>query len=141
MDPVTVTLGVAAAALVVKAAEKAGEKLVDASTASLDRLVGWLRGRFTQSDGTTDAEALANVEAVPDSPSRVQALAEAIDKRSAEDPMFRTELEALLEQVRDAGVHVAPVLQSAVGNQNVQVAHVKGSTVSISYGSSIPPNI
>lgn len=140
MDPVTVTLGAATAALVVKAMEKVGEKSVDAGATALGRLMDWLRERFTRSDKTAAGVALANVENVPDSPSRVRALAEAIDLRSAEDPSFRMELKALLEQVRGSGIHVAPISQSAVGNHNVQIADVAGSSVSISYDSPKPPH-
>ena len=40
MDPVSVTVGAAVAALVTKAAEKGGEQLADASEAAVGRLVG-----------------------------------------------------------------------------------------------------
>lgn len=139
MDPLT--LGVVAAALVVKASEKSGEKLVDAGTAGLKRFVGWLREQFAQSGQASDATVLAKVESAPDSPSREQALADLINQRSEEDGAFKEKLADLIEQLRTEDGQVEQTVQSAVGNQNVQNANTHGSTVNISYGTATPPSV
>lgn len=138
MDPLT--LGVVAAALVVKASEKAGEKIVDAGAAALIQLMQWLRQQLSSDDGVTGAAELAKVEEVPDSPTWVRALAEAIDGRAAEDQKFKIELKTLIEQVRAAGVQVSPVSQIVIGDQNIQVAQAENVSVSVSRNTaSMPP--
>jgi hypothetical protein len=131
VDPVSLSLGAVVAALVVKAAERVGERAAEGAAGGLGRLVGWLRARLSGSE--SDAAALARVEEVPDSPSRVKELAAAIDRLAA-DPQFRSELQAMVEESREAGVDVESVSQSVWGNQNVQVAGVSDSEIRVNYG-------
>jgi len=139
VEPVSLTLGAVVATLLTKAAEKSGENLADAAKESLGRLLRWLRDRFSRDGDTAGSTALANAEEVPDSPSRVVALAAVIDQRAAADPGFRTELDRLLQDAKADGVAVESIAQSAWGDQNVQSAHVEGSTISVSYGQNPPP--
>ena len=132
MEPVSLTLGAIVAALVAKAAERAVEGGEDA----LARLVGQLRRRLS---GEREAQtALAHVEEVPDSPSRLGALTEVINRRLEADPGFRSELEALVQQAQAGGVDVGSIAQTAWGNQNVQIAGVEGSSISLGYGQPPP---
>ncbi len=128
VDPVT--LGVIAAAFVVKAAEKAGEKAIDAGAKALGKLGAWLRERF--SDDKDGVEALKRVEEVPDSPSRVGTLADAINRRAANDESFKNELEALVDEVQAAGVNTGDVTQTVKNSTGtVQIANTSGSTISV----------
>ena len=134
MEPVSSTLGAIAAALVAKAAERA----VEGGEGALVRVVGWLRQRFS-GEGQHEAQtALAYVEEVPDSRSRLGALAEAIDRRAAADAGFRSELEALVQQAQAGGVDVGSIAQRAWGDQNVQIAGVEGSSINFGYGQPPP---
>ena len=72
MEPVSVTLGVVVAAW---AADKAAERAVEGGEGVLVRLVGWLRQRFSGDERHQAETAFVHVEQVPDSPSRLQALA------------------------------------------------------------------
>ncbi|TFB94828.1 MULTISPECIES: hypothetical protein [unclassified Cryobacterium] len=131
VDPVT--LGVVAAALVVKAAEKVGEKAVDGAANALEKMVVWLRKRF---EGDKDAEAaLKGVEEVPDSPSRAGALATVINQRADADEAFKSELAAWVKETKAAGVKtgdVSLIADHATGV--VQNANVSDSTITVSYG-------
>jgi len=138
VEPVSLTLGAVVATLLTRAAEKGGEDLPDAAKASLTRLLRWLRDRFSRDGDTAGSTALANAKQVPDSPSRVVALAAAINRRAAADPGFRRELDRLVQEAKNDGVQVESVAQTAWGNQNVQNSHVAGSTITTSYGS-VPP--
>lgn len=130
MDPVSLSVGALAASLLSKAAERAGEQAVDAGAGALTRFAVWLRERLS---GHPVAEALERVQDAPDSPTRIQALGEALDRHAVESPAFAEELKAQIEQARTAGVEVQSIAQSVVGDQNVQVADVQG-TVQVSYG-------
>lgn len=139
MDPEWLKLGTLAAPLVAKAAERAaersGEQATDSASRALTRFTGWLRQKMS---GHPSAAALERVEEVPDSPSRVRVLVEALDERAAADPGFAAELAEHLDQARAGGVKVASVTQSAAGDGNVQVADNQGS-VSVSYGAQSGP--
>jgi hypothetical protein len=63
----------------------------------------------------------ARVEDAPDSPARLRELAAAIAALAQRDEEFRTELERLIGEARQAGVDVG-VSQTATGDQNVQAA-------------------
>jgi hypothetical protein len=130
-----VTLGVIVAALVAKALDRAENKVIDDGEGVLRRLVGALRQRLSQEDDRAGRIALELVGDVPDSPSRVRELAVLLDERLAGDPVFRGELEALVEQARAAGVDVDSISQVAVGDQNVQAAGLVDSPVSVTFGS------
>lgn len=138
VEPVSLTIGVVVAALVTKAAEKAGEELTEGAAPVLVRLVGWLRKRFSGKSDDGALAALAQLEDAPDSPSRAAALARVVDERVQTDPEFRVELARLVEQVKAAGVAVTSVTQIASGDQDVQVADVQGSTVTVSFGGGAP---
>lgn len=140
VEPVSLTVGALAAALVSKAAEKAvekvGEDAGEAGVGALARFARWLRERV--SGHQEPSAALARVEDVPDSPSRVKALGVALDRFAEQDPGFGEQLRRQVQQARDAGVDVKVITQTALGDQNVQVADVEGSTVSVSYGTGHP---
>jgi len=111
-----VTLGAIVAALVAEASTKAVEAAVECGAGALGRLVGWLRDRFSDDGTPEEAAALAKAEEVPDSARVVGELAAVLDRRAA-DPDFRAELEAMVEQVRTAGVDVGSIAQSGMGER------------------------
>ena len=137
VEPVSLTVGAIVAALVAKASDKAADRAVDDGAGALGRLVGWLRKRFVDDDAVEATIALANVEEVPDSPSRLRELAAELDHRAAV-PGFRVELQALVDEARAAGVDIGSIGQSAWGNQNTQIAGVVGSIITATHGQ-LPP--
>lgn len=137
MEPVSLTLGAIAAALVAKAADKTAERAVEGGAGVLRRLVAWLRERFSADQ--EGAAALAWVEGAPDSASRLRELAEVLDRRAHADSGFRAELKSLVDETEADGVDVASVVQTVWGNQNVQTAGVVGSVVTVTYGQPPPP--
>jgi hypothetical protein len=139
VDPVTLSIGAIAAAMVVRAAEKTGETAVEAGASALGPLVRWLRDRFSRGDGDeVAAAALSKVEDAPDSPSRVRALAEEIDRKAASDAKFKAGLEDLIREAKDQGVDMKAVSQIAEGSGIVQVANTEHTTITVSQGS-VPP--
>ena len=132
MEPVT--LGVIVAALVAKASSRAEGTVIDEGEAALARLVGALRRRFSGAKDQEGTEALEHVELAPDSPKLVGELANLLDAHTADDPEFRVELEALVEDARAAGVNVNAVSQVAAGEQIVQTAQVEGSQITVTFG-------
>jgi hypothetical protein len=138
MEPVSVSLGMLAAVLVSKAAERAGEHAGDAGAGALRRFTDWLRDRLLGRD--IETTALERVHDAPDSASRVRALGAALDQRAEEDVAFREGLSAQIEQARKQGVEMRALAQIATGDQNVQVAEVQGSvTVAYTERPSSPP--
>lgn len=133
VDPVSVTVGVAAAALVAKlfdkAMDKAADAAIDTTTTAAGKLVTWLREKFRGSPEA--ATALKELEAAPDSSRREVALAEVIDSLAGEDPTFRAELTRLVEQAQlQQGAQIS--YQSADHSSGaVQVANSDGATISI----------
>jgi hypothetical protein len=139
VEPVSLTVGVLAAALLTKAAEKGGENLADAAKAAVGRLAGWLRDRFTQTGDEEGSQALAWAEGAPDSPSRMTALAEVVDRRAEADPEFKSRVQQLIDDAhQQQGFQVGSIAQSVSGDQNVQTAGIQDSTVTVSYGSPPP---
>ena len=134
VEPVSLTLGAVAAALVAKATEKTAEAAVDGGAGALSRVRSWLRERFSGPENNHGATALDRVEDAPDSPSRLRELAEVLDGRADAEPSFRSELAALVEEARSGGVDVGSILQSAWGDQNVQSAGVVDSEITVTYG-------
>ena len=63
-------------------------------------------------------------------------LAAIIDEHAASDAAFRDTLTRLLAEAEQNGAHVSSVAQTAWGSQNVQIADVRGSTITTSIGSS-----
>jgi hypothetical protein len=134
MEPVSLTVGAVVAALVAKAAEAAGEEAAHGAAGAVRRVAAWLRARFSEDADESGVAVLQRLEAAPDSPSRVRALAAYVDDRARRDGAFREELETQVAEAQQAGVDVRGLWQVAVGDQNVQVADVTDSSVSISYG-------
>ena len=140
VEPVSLTVGALVAALLTKAAEKSGEDLADAAKAAVSRLVGWLRDRFAQTGDEEGSQALAWAEGAPDSPSRVRALAEVVDRRAEADPAFKSQVQRLVDDAKQQqGLHVGSIVQSASGGKNVQNAGIQGSSINVSYGTPPPP--
>lgn len=128
------TVGAIVAALVAKAGDRAAEATVEGGEGVLRGLVKRLRRRFSETEDPSGSEALALVERAPDSASLVGELASAVDRHAAADPGFEAELEGLVERARSAGVTVESISQVATGDQNVQVAGVTGSQISVTHG-------
>ena len=133
VDPVSMTVGAVVAALVTRAAEKAGDNLADGATSSLGKLVVWLRGKFSGNPG--DSMALKQLEEAPDSPARMKALAAAVDARASSDDDFRLQVQRLVAEAEQAGVPVQSITQTAWGDGNVQLGSIgSGSSVNIATG-------
>jgi hypothetical protein len=131
MDPVTLTLGGVAAALIAKAVDKTGDKTADAGWAVIGRLVGRIRRHFREHGDAADRAALARVEDPPASAKHLETLAAAIDRHAGSDPNLGAELQGLVDEAGKAGVDVGSIVQSAWGDHNIQIAGVSGSTISI----------
>ncbi|HVX20992.1 MAG TPA: hypothetical protein VHB02_06575 [Acidimicrobiales bacterium] len=129
MDPVSV--GAIVAAMVARSADDTADKVVDGAAAGLGRLVGWLRQRFSDDGDEAGGKAVAAVVEVPDSPSRVAALATLLDQRIDEVEGFGAELEHLVDEARSAGVTIGPVNQKVEGDGNVVIGGVAGSTIKV----------
>ena len=123
MDPSSVSAGVLAASLFGQVAKSVGQA---AGQEAGGALASWVRRRFA---GRIE---LDEVEQVPDSPSRQQALGEAIDAELANDSGAADELRKLLEDVeRDQPA----VVQQAIGQQNIAA---NNSTLNVTFGSAPP---
>lgn len=98
MEPVT--LGLAAAGLVAKAALEAaaGETSWNALKSVGNRLRNW----FTHRDDEEALQALSLVEAVPDSPRAVEALATRITQAASADPDEAEGLSRLVDNIAAA---------------------------------------
>jgi hypothetical protein len=125
---IELALGAAAAALFAKALDRAGEKAVDQGEGALRRLVELVRGRLSSEE--KDSKALEKVEDAPDSPSRVEALAQLLDERTKDDRDFRRELKALVEE---AEVNVGDIAQATYGPQSPVFGVVSGK-VDLTFG-------
>jgi hypothetical protein len=131
VEPLSASLGVVVAALIVKAAEKAGEAAVEGGAGALSRLVAAVRQRFSSAG---DAQATATLERVEDPPvgaKQRDALAEVIDAYAAEDGGWAEQLQALIGEADRGGVDVSGVVQQVYGNHNVTIADVMASTINI----------
>lgn len=100
MEPVSMTLGAIAAAVLAKAQERAADRTIDGGESVVRRLASWLRASFADSDDEAANHALGLVERVPGSPSSVDALAVVLDNRAAGDAEFRGRLAALVDEAR-----------------------------------------
>ena len=127
-------LGTAAAALIAKALDRAESKTVDKGEGVLRRLIEVVRERLAGGDDRGQVEALKKVEEVPDSASRIETLARAIDLRADEDPDFRNQVGTLIGQAEEAEVDVKAAVQVAYGANSPQFQNTIGSEVNISYG-------
>ena len=134
VEPVSLTLGAIAAALVAKVADKTAEQAVEGGAGAVSRLVAWLKDRFVEADEDGGAMALARVEEVPDSPSRLSALADVVNRRAEADREFRLGLMSLVEDAHRSGVDVGSLTQTSFGDQNVQASGVVRSEINVTYG-------
>jgi hypothetical protein len=131
VEPLSVSLGAVVAALIVKAAEKAGEAALEGGAGVLGRLVAAVRQRFSSAGDAQATAALERVEDLPVGPKQRDALAGVIDAYAAEDGGWAEQLQALVGEADRGGVDVAGVVQQVYGDHNVTIADVKGSTISI----------
>ena len=139
VEPVSLTVGALVATLLTKAAEKSWENLADTAMAAVTRVVGWLKNRFTQTTDEEGSQALAWAEGAPDSPSRLRALAEVVDRRAEADPEFKSQLQRLVDDAKQQqGLQVGSITQSASGDKNVQNARIQGSSINVSHGTPPP---
>lgn len=86
--------------------------------------MGWLRRVFAADDAKEGAAALARVV---DAPDGLVELAYVLNVRADADPGFRSDLVALVEEVRGAGVDIGSITQTAWGAQNVPGVESFGS--------------
>lgn len=128
---IELALGAAAAALFVKALDRAGEKAVDQGEGVLRRLAELVRDRLSGDE--EGSKALVRVEDVPDSPSRVEALAQLLNEWTKDDQEFRQELEAMVEEAKGSGIDVGSIAQATYGAQSPVFGVVTGE-VNVSYG-------
>lgn len=135
VEPVSLTVGAVVAALLTKVADKSGENLADGAKVAVARLGSWLRERFSRSGDSRAVAALDTAERITDSASVRGELAAVIDEH-ATDAAFRDTLIRLLAEAEQNGAQVSSVTQTAWGSQNVQIADVRGATITTSIGSS-----
>lgn len=105
MEPVT--NGAVVAALVMRAAERAGEKGVEIGWGAVTRLVERLRGRFRDRGDAEGEAALVRVQDPPAGERQLAALAAAIDRQAEQDATFAEELRDLLKEEGSGGVKVS----------------------------------
>lgn len=120
-----------AAGLVSKALDRAEDEAVEEAGSALARLVGAVRAKLS-GGSREDAAVMAGVEAAPDSPKKVDALARALVAQ-AEDEAFRSELERFVDEVKASGVNVGSIAQNATGG-SVQIAGISDSVISVKTG-------
>jgi|GEM_PF-2832650 len=129
IDPVSLTLGGIVAGLVWKMVDTTGEAVAQGAIGAVTGLVERVREHLR---GDPEGEAaMERVEDPPAAPAHLKALAESIDRHTFNDPGFARELEDLVAQARQGGANVESVVQSAWGNDNIQVANTSGSTITI----------
>lgn len=125
VEPVSLTLGAIAAAIVAKVSEKAVDRIadgtVDASSTAGGKVLVWLRGKLSSS------KELEVVQAAPDSQRAVNTLAEVIDAEIVGDDV--AELRNLVAGVQR---QEPSVYQNAIGDHIVQASN---STVTVTWPS------
>ena len=132
MEPISLTVGAIAAALVAKATNKAADSVVDAGAAAAGGFVTWLRQRVSGKGREDATTALARVEDVPDSPSLLRALAEVLDRWAGEDTEFGSALEAQVHDAQARGIDIRSLTQSVRGDSNVLIAETENSSITVS---------
>jgi hypothetical protein len=125
------SIGSLVAVLVAKAMERAEDKALDQGESVLGQLAEKLRQRLSSSSDPASTVAIEHLEQAPDSPRLQGHLAAALDAHAAIDPSFRSELEALATEARDAGVNVDSITQIALGSGNIQIGHVADSEINV----------
>jgi hypothetical protein len=133
VEPISLTLGTVAAALVVKAAEKSGEQAAESGWAAAGRLLERLRSRFRERGDSLAEGVLTRVEDPPVGQRQLKALAEAVDREAGQDPQFAEELRRLIAQAESGGVKVQQVTQTAWGSQIVLNQDLTGSAVTVTF--------
>jgi len=128
---IELALGAAAAALVAKALDRAGEKAVDQGEGALRRLVNLVRSRL--SGDKEGSKTLERVEDAPDSPERIEALAHILSEQAKDDPEFRQEMETLVEEAKGSGINVGGIVQATYGKESPAFGFVIGE-VNLNYG-------
>jgi hypothetical protein len=128
---IELALGAAAAALFAKALDRAGEKTVDRGEGALCRLVKLVKDRLSADE--KGAKALEKMQGAP-SPSGVEALGQLLNEQTKDDPEFRRELEALIEEAKGSGISVEGIVQATYGDQSPQVGVVSGGEVNVTFG-------
>lgn len=134
VDPVSLSVGAVVAALVTKAAEKAGEGAVEAVPGVVGRLVKWLRERFS---GDGDAKAVRALDAAAEfgGDRAAQALEAAVDAKAAVDAEFKAAVEKLVEEAGQDGVEMHVNTQAVQkGDNNTQFQDVRSSTITVTHG-------
>lgn len=97
-------LGLTVASLVAKTAlEKVGQQAGEAGWGVLEQVVERVRGWFGRRGDTAGEQALAVVEAAPDSQRAVEKLAGAVAVAAREDPDEAGELAGLVREVEAQG--------------------------------------
>ena len=137
MEPVSLTFGAVVAALIVRAAEKAGETAVEGGAGAVGRLIAAVRERFTEEGDLSATAVLERVEDPPVGARQLETLAGVVDAHVAAAPDWRTQLEALVAQAERDGVDVGGLVQQVYGDHNLAIAQVHGSTITI--GGQVPP--
>lgn len=133
VEPVSLTVGAVVAALVTKAAEKGGEGLADMAKAAVGRLVAWLRDRFGRDGDQAGVQAVDAAEKYGGPVARGE-LAEAVNRKAADDSEFKAAVQLLVEQAKQQGVDVKAITQNAWGTQIAQIANVENSTITTTLG-------
>jgi hypothetical protein len=127
MEPVSLTVGAIAAALIAKLIDRTADATVTKGETVLRRLLESVRAHFLAGGDSEALDTLELVERAPDSQRQLSELARAID-RHATDEAFRGELENLIEQAKASGVTVKQTSQVAHGDGNVQIADISGGS-------------
>lgn len=124
-------MGLIIAALIAKAVDRAEDGAVDGGLTIGRRALDVLRARFAGEDDKEAAQALERLAEAPDSRKLIAAVGGLLEERANREPGLRAELEALIEEARQAGVDTAAIAQTAIGDGNVQVGGISDSEVNI----------
>lgn len=140
MEPMSLTVGAVVAALVLKGADRAGEKMTESGLAAIDKLAERVRGRFRERADAAANAALARVEDPPAGPTQLASLAAAVERHAREDPAFAEELRHLVHDAEAADGDMRHAPQVAIGSRISQVQDTRGSTIHVSIGEAAGQN-
>jgi integrase len=110
---VSLTLGAAVAALVMKLSERADERVTESGWAAMGRLLELVRQRFRDSGDATAEAALARVQDPPTGPTQLATLAAVVDRCAGADAEFAEELRNLVDESESTSAD-APHVAEAV---------------------------
>ncbi len=136
VEPVSV--GVIVAALLAKALNRAEDGVIDNGVEAARKAVEALRQRFSHAGDAEAEQALESLAEVPDSVRRKEALADLLEERARESVELREELEAIAEQIEEAGVRIGDIKQVAEGEGIVQNAGNVNSQIKVDQGGRQP---